>query len=92
MELEEWEGTQPVVLVMVCWWSSVGAASRSLLLSIQRHIPSTVFVFLAGFGLGWYGTEVTHDGFTCYSLKAISEKVPVLGISPLVVQLRRWRR
>ena len=58
-EFEDLESTQPTVLGMMCFWVFLGAAIRSLPLSNQRHIPCTVFVLVAGLGLGWVGSECT---------------------------------
>ena len=46
-EFEDLESTKPTVLVMTCFWVFLGAAIRSLPLSIQSHIPCTVFVLFA---------------------------------------------
>jgi NhaP-type Na+/H+ or K+/H+ antiporter len=86
-EFEDLESTQATVLVMICFWLFLGAAIRSMPLSIQRHIPYTVFVLVAGLGLGWLGSECNDDEFYCYPFKALSEKAPDLGLSPLMLQI-----
>jgi len=60
------EETQPTVLVMFNFWLFLGAESWTLPLTIQRHIPFTVFVLIAGSGFGWFESECTDEGFTGY--------------------------
>ena len=76
-----------MVLLMTCFWFSLGSAIRSLRVSLQRHVPYTVFVLVAGLGHGWNGTVCTDDCWTCHPFKGISEKAPVLGMSPLTMQV-----
>ena len=56
---------QPAVVELLVFWLFLGAAIRTLPLSIQRHIP------FEGCGFVWFESECQDDGFACYSLMVI---------------------
>jgi len=81
------DSTQPAALVMVLLFVFIGAMIRQLPLKLQRYLPYTVIVLMVGFGVGAIGASCDDDSFVCYPFKALTEKAPHIGISPITLQL-----